>query len=169
MLCFVYLLVVIRLCYSGIWVRYDFFIVWFMLCWLSLFNNSNRIFFRLSNGDLPHIESKHLINTDLLGVVHMVPISMFAYACHSSILSIYNELKFPSHKRMLKVTRRGVFVCFGFYITTGVFGYMIFLEDTKDNILLNNWHNNPAMTIAQIALIFNMIFSVPIYVGVLRQ
>ena len=118
--------------------------------------------------------------------MHVVPICILSYvtffviispyilysqfeACHTSILSIYNELNFPSQRRMMKVTRRGVFACFLFYVTTATFGFLTFLEDTKDNILLNDYGRNYAIAIGQVCLTLNLALSFPIFVNVIRQ
>lgn len=126
-------------------------------------------FYRLGQGSHPKIKSEHLFAKDWSGYMHVVPICILSYACHTSILSIYNELNFPSQRRMMKVTRRGVFACFLFYVTTAIFGFLTFLEDTKDNILLNDYGRNYAIAIGQICLTLNLALSFPIFVNVIRQ
>merc|ERR1719219_982530 len=126
-------------------------------------------FYRLATKTHSKIKSEHLFNPDWTGFMHVVPICILSYACHTSILSIYAELNFPSKKRMLKVTRRGVFSCFMFYVITGMFGFLTFLEDTRDNILLNDYGRNYAIAIGQVCLTLNLALSFPIFVNVIRQ
>jgi len=128
-------------------------------------------FIKMKAGETSPLEWKHYFRTDpesWIGYITVLPICIFAYSCHTSILSIYDELKFPSQRRMLKVTGRGIAGCFTMYGLTGCFGFATFLDKTKDNILLNDFGGSIAIVIAQIALMIALAVSVPIYFNVMR-
>eukprot|EP00494_Astrolonche_serrata_P026087 UN26348 len=69
----------------------------------------------------------------------------------------------------MKVIGRGVGVCFLMYCMAGVFGFLTFLDDTKDNILTNNYNDSPAVLVAASGLVINLGLSFPIYVNIIRQ
>lgn len=56
----------------------------------------------------------------------------------------------------------GVGICAFIYATVGIFGYLHFLDDTTDNILLNFDNKDILVDVVKIAFLFIMIFSYPL-------
>ncbi|MCO5593417.1 hypothetical protein L7F22_047431 [Adiantum nelumboides] len=71
----------------------------------------------------------------ILSYFSAVPILVTAYICHHSIHPILNELKRPSDST--KVIRFSLGLCTSIYVTTSVFGYLLFGEDTLSDVLSN--------------------------------
>ncbi|MCO5577474.1 hypothetical protein L7F22_031307 [Adiantum nelumboides] len=71
----------------------------------------------------------------ILSYFSVVPILVTAYICHHSIHPILNELKRPSDST--KVIRFSLGLCTSIYVTTSVFGYLLFGEDTLSDVLSN--------------------------------
>ncbi|KAI5061214.1 hypothetical protein GOP47_0023719 [Adiantum capillus-veneris] len=71
----------------------------------------------------------------ILGYFSVVPILVTAYICHHSIHPILNELKRASDST--KVIRFSLGLCTSIYVTTSVFGYLLFGEGTLSDVLSN--------------------------------
>ncbi|KAL6043317.1 hypothetical protein QOT17_023961 [Balamuthia mandrillaris] len=87
-----------------------------------------------------------------------------SFTAHFNLPLIYGELKNRSTRKINTVIYSSSTLCLFLYTTMGLFGYMTFLNDTKDNIL-NNYgggsHDVPVL-IARIALCLAIIFSYPL-------
>ncbi|KAJ7530362.1 hypothetical protein O6H91_14G001000 [Diphasiastrum complanatum] len=64
-----------------------------------------------------------------------VPVMVTAYICHHNVHPISNELEDTSI--MKRVCRSSVALCTLIYIATALFGYLLFGENTMDDILAN--------------------------------
>ncbi|KAG9440659.1 hypothetical protein H6P81_020824 [Aristolochia fimbriata] len=64
-----------------------------------------------------------------------VPVIVTAYICHYSIHPIENELKDPT--KMKSIVRTSLVLCCTVYITTSFFGFLLFGDDTLDDVLAN--------------------------------
>merc|ERR550519_1056010 len=72
-----------------------------------------------------------------LGIIRMATLAIFAYCCQPNVPAIYCELEHRSFRRMGKVSRRAMFLCFTIYILMGICGFLTFGEDTSSNIIHN--------------------------------
>ncbi|KAJ7522833.1 hypothetical protein O6H91_18G028600 [Diphasiastrum complanatum] len=65
----------------------------------------------------------------------VVPVMVTAYICHHNVHPISNELEDTSI--MKKVCRSSVALCTLIYLATAMFGYLLFCENTMDDVLAN--------------------------------
>ncbi|GMY07029.1 amino acid transporter AVT6A-like [Fagus crenata] len=64
-----------------------------------------------------------------------IPILVTAYICHHNIHPIDNELKDPS--QMKSIVRTSLTLCSSVYIATSFFGFLLFGDQTLDDVLAN--------------------------------
>ncbi|KAK1405624.1 Amino acid transporter [Heracleum sosnowskyi] len=64
-----------------------------------------------------------------------VPILVTAYICHHNIHPIQNELNDPM--KMKSIVKTSIVFCSSVYITTSFFGFLLFGDQTLDDILAN--------------------------------
>ncbi|KAH6836317.1 Transmembrane amino acid transporter family protein [Perilla frutescens var. hirtella] len=64
-----------------------------------------------------------------------VPILVTAYICHHNIHPIENELEDPS--KMKSIVRTSITLCTSVYVATSFFGFLLFGNQTMDDILAN--------------------------------
>ena len=76
-------------------------------------------------------------------------------------MPIWTEMKHPSRKNILTSVWISVATCFTLYISVGVLGYLAFLVDIKDNILLEI-SNSLIVDIGKIGYSFIICFSYPV-------
>jgi len=113
--------------------------------------------------------STYLLPESYTDVLKAIPILMFSYCCHMAVLTVYRELSKHNKHHMMKVTRRSLFVITCIYSFVALFGYLHFLKDTEDNILLNDFHHPPIILASAFCLVFSLVISGPLYLNVLRQ
>ncbi|KAL1223059.1 Amino acid transporter AVT6B [Cardamine amara subsp. amara] len=65
----------------------------------------------------------------------VVPVLVNAYICHYNVHNIQNELEDPS--QIKPVVRSALTMCSSVYIMTSLFGYLLFGDDTLDDVLAN--------------------------------
>lgn len=116
------------------------------------------------------------------------PIICFSMASHITLLPMYSTMKnryihVPFVSRESSTVSRGsgsggsgrgriklmkvltvlcMAACFLLYLVIGVFGYLHFREDTKDNILNNYPADDPLNIVAKLAIVLVVIFSFPL-------
>ncbi|KAL5988307.1 Amino acid transporter avt6a [Asimina triloba] len=64
-----------------------------------------------------------------------VPVLVTAYICHYSVHPIENELKDPS--QMKSIVRSSMMLCSSVYVATSFFGFLLFGDQTMDDVLAN--------------------------------
>ncbi|KAL3655291.1 hypothetical protein CASFOL_001077 [Castilleja foliolosa] len=64
-----------------------------------------------------------------------VPILVTAYICHHNIHPIENELKDPS--QMKSIVKTSITLCTSVYVATSFFGFLLFGNQTMDDVLAN--------------------------------
>ncbi|XP_031492120.1 amino acid transporter AVT6A-like [Nymphaea colorata] len=92
---------------------------------------------KLINGSIamprwtPHI-------TDMASIWNLftvVPVLVTAYICHYNVHSIENELEEPS--QMKSIVHTSLALCSTVYVATSFFGFLLFGEETQDDVLAN--------------------------------
>ncbi|VVB04457.1 unnamed protein product [Arabis nemorensis] len=73
--------------------------------------------------------------TSLGNLFTVVPVLVTAFICHYNVHSIQNELEDPSQIR--PVVRSALMLCSSVYIMTSIFGFLLFGDDTLDDVLAN--------------------------------
>ncbi|XP_056699120.1 amino acid transporter AVT6A isoform X2 [Spinacia oleracea] len=64
-----------------------------------------------------------------------IPILVTAYICHHNVHPIENELTDPS--QMKSIVRTSLILCSSVYVATSFFGFLLFGEQTLDDVLAN--------------------------------
>lgn len=89
----------------------------------------------------------------------------FAYTCHAGAFPVYKTLKNSVSRRINKVFLRSISLDFVIYLATGVCGFLTAPVHAPELIIYrdkkNKTDNDLAMTIARVALCFNLILSIP--------
>lgn len=93
--------------------------------------------------------------------VASLPIISFAFTFHANIHSIWHEMKNPSKENILMASWSSVLTCYIVYLSVGVVGYLAFLEDVRDNILLE-LKDDVLMNIGKLGYAFIICFSYPV-------
>ncbi|CAN6805330.1 hypothetical protein Bca4012_052553 [Brassica carinata] len=73
--------------------------------------------------------------TSFWNLFTVVPVLVTAFICHYNVHSIQNELDDPSQIR--PVVRSALMLCSSVYIMTSIFGFLLFGDDTLDDVLAN--------------------------------
>eukprot|EP00897_Mesotaenium_endlicherianum_P006129 jgi/Mesen1/5544/ME000280S04658 len=73
----------------------------------------------------------------LLQLFTVVPVMTNAFICHYNVHPIYAELADPTEARMRAVSRSSQLLCTCVYLTTALFGYLLFGEATNADVLAN--------------------------------
>ncbi|CAN8272371.1 unnamed protein product [Cochlearia groenlandica] len=73
--------------------------------------------------------------TSFWNLFTVVPVLVTSFICHYNVHSIQNELEDPTQIR--PVVRSALLLCSSVYIMTSIFGFLLFGEDTLDDILSN--------------------------------
>jgi len=138
-------------------------------CDFSNFTSKNSHEFSQFNEELKKdniCEVKPLQLTWSLDHVMAIPIMLFSFMCHASVLPIYAECKPRTRKFMLKVTKTALLFCFLVYLAVGVMGYLTFRSATiVSDVLLMYTNILPLSTpimIARICSLVCVIFSAPL-------
>ncbi|CAF2089819.1 unnamed protein product [Brassica napus] len=73
--------------------------------------------------------------TSFWNLFTVVPVLVTAFICHYNVHSIQNELDDPAQIR--PVVRSALMLCSSVYIMTSIFGFLLFGDDTLDDVLAN--------------------------------
>jgi amino acid permease len=99
------------------------------------------------------------LNADpvLLGAI---PIMCFAYSCHFNVPPIYEALEGRSFAKMKTVCSKSILISYLVYAASGVFGYLVFLESTESNVVIN--FNTSGSTLAIVMVVLRAGFALAI-------
>mmetsp|Transcript_4755 Transcript_4755/g.7061 ORF Transcript_4755/g.7061 Transcript_4755/m.7061 type:complete len:448 (+) Transcript_4755:155-1498(+) len=78
------------------------------------------------------------INPSLLSLMAF-PLLVVSFTAHYNTFDMYWELKDRSIERMKYVVSTSTGICLAVYIIVGLSGYLLFMEKTQPNILVNLW------------------------------
>lgn len=84
---------------------------------------------------MPRLLPNIVDQTSFLKLFTVVPVIVTAYICHYNVHSIYNELEDPSE--MQPIVRTSLSLCSIVYITTSFFCFLLFGDQTMDDVLAN--------------------------------
>ncbi|KAK4751462.1 hypothetical protein SAY87_004944 [Trapa incisa] len=92
---------------------------------------------KLVNGtiEMPHLVPKLDGMSAFWRLFTTMPVLVTAYICHHNIHPIENELAEPG--QMKSIVRTSLMLCVSVYMATSLFGFLLFGEDTMDDILAN--------------------------------
>jgi amino acid permease len=113
----------------------------------------------MSNNPLPKFEPFVNVSSQFLIAF---PIICFAYQCHIHVIPIYSELKNPSKLKMNLIIVSSMAICFLFYCSVGIFGYLNFGIYVKGNVILN-FGLEVFPSIARVCISITAVFSYPIH------
>eukprot|EP01083_Nonionella_stella_P027747 76433_1 len=116
-----------------------------------------------------HDHGSHLARFTFSGFLTSVPIFIFGYNCQPNVFPIYMELENKSLSRMQKVFRRALSISVSLYIIAGSSAFLIFLNETCGNILLNDFHSSPEIVVASCIFTIAMVLATPVFVNAIRE
>ncbi|XP_010248323.1 PREDICTED: sodium-coupled neutral amino acid transporter 5-like isoform X1 [Nelumbo nucifera] len=93
---------------------------------------------KLMNGSitgLPRLLPNIVDGSSFWKLFTTIPVLVTAYICHHSIHPIENELQDPS--QIKSIVRTSLALCTCIYVATSFFGYLLFGEQTLDDVLAN--------------------------------
>lgn len=96
----------------------------------------------------------------------VLPIIAFAYTFHMQIFPIMVEMKHREH--ITQAINSSIMICLTAYLMVGIFGYLTFYDDVKDNILNNYVDADVFISIGKLALFFIICFSYPLLANTAR-
>ncbi|KAJ6236670.1 amino acid transporter [Anaeramoeba flamelloides] len=91
-----------------------------------------------------------------------IPIFSLAFVCQMAFFPIRKELVHPTKHKVFLVITNTIFLGLAFYLVVGLFAYLDFKDKTKGDILLNYSTDSVWSILAQIGMIFAIIFSAPV-------
>lgn len=95
-------------------------------------------------------------------IFQAVPVITFALTCHAQAPPIHYELSDHTAQRFRVVIAITYGICCVLYMANGTFGYILFQDQTADNILNNFAQDNWLANIARLAVTFTITFSYPL-------
>lgn len=84
---------------------------------------------------MPRLMPKVIDQASFWQLFTTVPILVTAYICHHNVHPIENELKDPT--QMKSIVRTSLTICSTVYIATSFFGFLLFGDQTLDDVLAN--------------------------------
>ncbi|XP_030454479.2 amino acid transporter AVT6A-like [Syzygium oleosum] len=92
---------------------------------------------KLANGSItmPHLMPELVDQTSFWKLFTTFPVLVTAYICHHNVHPIENELKDPM--QMKSIVRSSLTLCSSVYIATSFFGFLLFGDQTLDDVLAN--------------------------------
>merc|ERR1740124_133568 len=114
------------------------------------------------------IRWEHLYRPNFEGLFICLPLILYSTACHPTAVAISQDIERPTRRRIRKVMKGAVVLTTLFYTLVGTFGFLLFLDDTKQNILLNNFEHSYAIIVLQFAFGFALTFAMPLNISVIR-
>ena len=91
-------------------------------------------------------------------MIGALPIISFAFTYSPNVNPIFEELRVPSKKNILTASWVSVILVSCLYIIVATSGYLAFLDETSDNILVN-FKSDFIMDIVKVAYTFVICFS----------
>ncbi|KAJ4460775.1 Transmembrane amino acid transporter [Paratrimastix pyriformis] len=96
-------------------------------------------------------------------VVLAFPIMLLAFAAQGNVVSIHYELGGPDRERsMAWVIITSVLICFCFYFTAGLMGYLLFPTGLTGDVFLSFDPNDPLAIVARVGVLVSIVFSYPV-------
>ncbi len=109
----------------------------------------------------PHCGGKVVVSVLSIRLLRMLSIATFAFTAHVQLLSVSNELRDYTQKRMDAVSSRGVLLCGSLYAVVGLLGYLTFGEHVQGNLLLG-YPSDPPIHLARVGVVLLVGISYPL-------
>jgi len=123
---------------------------------LNPYSNSSRNCFP-PNGDLP-CRGAVSAATSALDAVRKVPIFVFSFTCQQNIVSITNELRRPSQRRVAAAVVLSEAVAVGQYLLVGFCGYFTFGDQIAGDVLAS-YPASPIVSFARVLMALSVVLS----------
>jgi len=94
--------------------------------------------------------------------------AVFSFTCITIVLPLKRELTNPAEYRIMKIFTRSIFMEMILYLSIGIMGYLSLLNKTPDIILDRpalNGSKDILIIIARVALVLNLLISIPININ----
>jgi len=100
---------------------------------------------------------------------YTIPTIISSFAAHPTVLPIYIELQRKSPQEMWIVVIVGLSVATLIYSVLASFGYFTFVNETKANFLLNDYHHDILVVFAAIGLCLVCALAIPLFLHAKRR
>merc|ERR1719464_2362948 len=119
-----------------------------------------------------HNEYSRLGSFEASGVLTAVPLFVFGYNCQANVFPIYKDLEgtaaMSKSDRMKQVFKHALIISCSLYLVAGSCAFLIFLEETQGNILLNDFRKSTDILVASVMFTVAMILAVPCFINSIR-
>lgn len=101
--------------------------------------------------------------------LYTLPLALTSFAAHPTVLPIYVELQKRDPKRMRCVILSGFLISLTIYIVLGSIGYFTFTANVKENILQNEYRNQPTIIVSMFGLCMVCLLACPLLLHAFRK
>lgn len=105
---------------------------------------------------------------DPSGIFKVLPIFALAFTCQSQFFVIYASINDASSSQMLRIMKKTVSIVGFVYMYVGLFGYSLFAEDVKGNMLLN-FPRDIILQLTKLGFAMSVIVGFPLMIYPCRQ
>ncbi|CBY32108.1 unnamed protein product [Oikopleura dioica] len=105
---------------------------------------------------------------DFSGVFKVLPIFALSFTCQAQFFVIYASIADASNAQMLRIMKKTIGLVGFVYIYVGFFGYSLFQEDVKGNMLLNFPRDN-ILQLTKLGFAMSVIVGFPLMIYPCRQ
>jgi len=126
--------------------------------------------FSRSNGSISgtNVFIPQIKNANFSGVFKVLPIFALSFTCQAQFFVIYASIADASNAQMLRIMKKTIGLVGFVYIYVGFFGYSLFQEDVKGNMLLNFPRDN-ILQLTKLGFAMSVIVGFPLMIYPCRQ
>uniref|UniRef100_A0A8C9TYX4 Solute carrier family 38 member 4 n=1 Tax=Scleropages formosus TaxID=113540 RepID=A0A8C9TYX4_SCLFO len=102
---------------------------------------------------------------------YSLPILVFAFVCHPTILPMYNELKDRTRQKMQRVSNLSIFAMLIMYLLSALFGYLTFYDKVEAELLhtfTKVYRFDTLLLLVQLAVLTAVTLTVPLVLFPIR-
>ncbi|KAL0482446.1 sodium-coupled neutral amino acid transporter [Acrasis kona] len=97
------------------------------------------------------------------------PVVAFSLTSHVTLLPMIEQMRSPTVKKVSAVGAASVLVCISMYLSMAVSGYVLFAENTQDNILNSFDPSDTLIVFAKLCVLVVVILSYPLFLYSTRE
>ena len=113
-------------------------------------------------------QAPFLQSTISSGVFKVLPIFALSFTCQSQFFVIYASISDATSSQMLRIMRKTIGIVGFVYIYVGFFGYSLFQEEVKGNMLLN-FPRDIVLQFTKLGFAMSVIVGFPLMIYPCRQ
>eukprot|EP01137_Pigoraptor_chileana_P023200 Opistho-2@7216 len=98
-----------------------------------------------------------------------MPLCIFALCCHLQVVPVFTELPLPKRARFSRVSISTIVMCSSLYIASGIFGYILFGEDVKGDVLASFSPSDTVANVAKVLMVVHVVLAYPVALFPVRK